>query len=374
VGLASFAIILVVLIDAFETILLPRRVSRSIRFARVYYQMSWGFWRRLVSLFRQPKRRYNLLSVYAPLSLPVLFGLWATTLMVGFAGMHLALGSRMNGLTEASGLGDYFYFSGVTFLTLGYGDVSPADPLARALSVLEAGIGFGFLAIVIGYVPVIYQAFSRREIAISLLDARAGSPPTAGELLTRIGEVPDQAEVLVGYFEEWEVWAAELLESHLSFPILAFFRSQHDNQSWLSALTMILDTTAIVLAGLPSFCPYQGRLTFAVARHAAVDLAQTFLRRPRLDSPDRLDPAHLERLIQGLRSSGVQIADEAEFARKLADLRQTYEPFLEALSEYCLLDLPPFIADKTPVDNWQTSAWMRRTQRLGELAGDDHDD
>src|SRR5262249_27767642 len=186
--------------------------------------------------------------------------------------LHWSLGT---GLSFPSGAGDsfttYLYFSGTTFFTLGYGDVVPTGAGGRALGVAEAGIGFAFLAVVISYLPVLYQAFSRREITISLLDARAGSPPTAAELLRRMAG----ARGLAGagsLLAEWERWAAELLESHLSFPVLSYYRSQHENQSWVGALTVILDTSALLIAGVDGPDGYQARLTFAMARHAAVDL------------------------------------------------------------------------------------------------------
>src|SRR5207249_10659172 len=155
--------------------------------------------------------------------------------------------------------------------TLGYGDVVPTGAWGRSLAVAEAGIGFGFLAVVISYLPVLYQAFSRREITISLLDARAGSPPSAGELLRRLAHARSLAGV-GPLLVEWERWSAELLESHLSFPVLSYYRSQHDNQSWVAALTTILDTSALLIAGVDGPDGHQARLTFAMARHAAVDL------------------------------------------------------------------------------------------------------
>src|SRR5262249_4912734 len=158
--------------------------------------------------------------------------------------------------------------------------------LGRALAVVEAGIGFGFLAVIIGYLPALYQAFSRRETAISLLDARAGSPPTAGEFLRRLG-LAGGAAAAEPLLAEWERWAAELLESHLSFPVLSFYRSQHDNQSWLSTLSTILDTCSVLLVGVKGAGAYQAQLTFAMARHAAVDLALVFRTPPLAPDPDR---------------------------------------------------------------------------------------
>ena len=133
------------------------------------------------------KRRDSFLSVFGPLSLPCLFILWAVGLIAGFALLHLGLASPLNlaGGSRPS-YPTLLYLSGETFFTLGYGDVTAASPAGRLLSVAEAGLGFGFMAVIIGYLPVLYQAFSRREVAISLLDARAGSPPSAAQLLLRL--------------------------------------------------------------------------------------------------------------------------------------------------------------------------------------------
>src|SRR5262249_18382453 len=144
----------------------------------------------------------------------------------------------------------YVYMSGETFFTLGFGDITPSTPLGRVLAVLESGLGFGFLGTVVGYLPTMYAAFAQRETEISLMDARAGSPPTASELLRRAAQGGDAwcTEVL----RTWERWCAQLLEAHISYPQLAYYRSQHSNQSWLGALTTILDSTALLLARAPA--------------------------------------------------------------------------------------------------------------------------
>jgi hypothetical protein len=276
----------------------------------------------------------------------------------------------------APSLWTYVYLSGVTFFTLGYGDVTAAEPVGQLVTVVEAGLGFGFLAVVIGYLPVLYAAFSRREATISLLDARAGSPPSAAEFLVRLargGSIAVAQPVLA----EWERWAAELLESHLSFPVLSYYRSQHDNQSWLAALTAILDSCAVLLAGGVGPDVYQAQLTFAVARHAAVDLAMVFRTRPSSAPSDRLPPESLAQLRQRLREAGLSLRADRAAQDKLDELRQLYEPFVNALGAFLLFAVPAFLPSGTPVDNWQTSAWMRRAAGLHRLpaeAADDHDD
>src|SRR5579883_3074541 len=243
-GLVAIAIVLV---DAFEAMLLPRRVARNLRLARQFYRVTWQPWAALGRRLGPGKRREIYLSVFGPLSMLVLFTVWAAGLILGFALLHWSLATPLSSLRAGASLFEDLYLSGVTFFTLGYGDVTPIDPLGRMLAVLEAGIGFGFLAVVISYLPVLYQAFSRRELTISLLDARAGSPPTAAQLLVRSAAVQDR-EDLARILGEWERWSAELLESHLSFFVLSYYRSQHDNQSWLAAATAILDTCCLLIA------------------------------------------------------------------------------------------------------------------------------
>ena len=300
---------------------------------------------------------------------------WATGLITGFALLHLSLGT-VTSVADA-GLGDYLYFSGSTFFTLGYGDMVATGLVGRMLSVAEAGVGFMFLAVIVSYLPVLYQAFSRREITIALLDARAGSPPSAGELLRRLADGRSPAGA-GPFLVEWERWAADLLESHLSFPVLSYYRSQHENQSWVGALTAILDTSSLLIAAVEGPDGYQARLTFAMARHAAVDLSLVFQRPPLPPQTDRLPEADFARLRESLRGAGVKMRDGPAVAMAIAELRGLYEPFVNALAAYFMFALPPFLPEKPPVDNWQTSPGMPRSPGLGGLsatvAADEHFD
>jgi hypothetical protein len=375
-AIASVLVILVVFMDAFEAMLLPRRVTRNFRFTRVFFAYTWMPWAALARRMKTGKRREMFLSFYGPLSVLVLFTLWALGLIAGFAVLQWSIGTELHAVGDLPKLSTYFYLSGVTFFTLGFGDVTPLDHAGRFVAVVEAGVGFGFLAVVISYLPVLYQSFSRRELTIALLDARAGSPPTAAQLLIRVAQHRNFA-MLDRFLEEWERWAAEVMESHISFPVLSFYRSQHDNQSWLAALTAILDTSALVLA-VKGTDASQAQLTFAISRHLVVDLAQVY-RVPPIDlESDRLPAEQLKRLRSDLRSAGLELREGEAVDRKLTELRGMYEPFLNALSRFFVLALPPLYFDKAPVDNWQTSAWMRRTLGIGKLTlaepGDDHVD
>ncbi|MFO0898722.1 MAG: potassium channel family protein [Pirellulales bacterium] len=352
-------LILVTFADAFEATVLPRRVTRRWRPTRLFYRTTWGAWQGLANRFPPGRYRENALAVYGPLSLLVLFSVWVALLITGFAAIHWSRRTLPNDPPWF----DCLYLSGETFFTLGYGDLTPQTPVGKLLSVFEAGVGFGFMAIIIGYLPVLYQAFSRREQTIALLDARAGSPPTAGELLRRFGGEGGDAE-LERFLVEWEIWSADLLESHLSFPVLGFYRSQHDNQSWLAALTTMLDVAAIILALGNEACRRRAQLTFAMARHAAVDLSLVFWLPPTTEVREELSPAELEQIA---RSLGVP-ERAAELEQRLRELRALYEPFVLALSVYFRLRLPPIVPPRTAADNWQSSPWMKRAPGITELA------
>jgi hypothetical protein len=258
--------------------------------------------------------------------------------------------------------------------TLGIGDVVPHTAAERILVVLEGGLGLGFLALILSYLPVIYQAFSRREVSIVLLDARAGSPPTAAEMLRRHAGAsygPELERVL----RDWERASADILESHVSYPAVSYFRSQHTNESWLAALTAILDTCSMLMACIDHCASRQAKLTFAMCRHTVVDLSQLFGEVPLQDAVDRLPAAEFERLRGVLGTAGFQVRDDEHSREKLTKLRGMYEPFLLALSRYLFMEVPPWILAKEIADNWKTSAWGRISGLAGDSqVFDDHSD
>jgi hypothetical protein len=184
-------------------------------------------------------------------------------------------------------------------------------------------------------------------------------------------------EALERLLGEWETWAADLMETHLSYPVLCYYRSQHDNQSWLAALTTILDASAMVIVGIDGAPARQARLTFAMARHAIIDLAHVFNIPPRARDPERLLPSELTQLRSLLRATGVTLRDGFGSDEKLTELRQMYEPYVHSLSEYLLMAVPTWLPPSEIFDNWQTSAWGRISAKitsspLRESPNDEH--
>jgi hypothetical protein len=356
--LAAFGLLLMtaILWDAFETIILPRRVTRFFRLARIFYRGTWRPWRAVALQLSSAKRRDAFLSYYGPLSLLVLFGLWAFGLIFSFATLYWATAWIFGDPQHPASFRADLYMSGTTFFTLGLGDVVPHTPPARLITVMESGMGFGFLAIVISYLPVLYGAFSEREVNISLLDARAGSPPSAVELLRRHLQ-EHRMNALVDYLRDWETWSAQLMESHLSYPVLCYFRSQHQNQSWLAALTTMLDVCAVIMAAGEPDLSWQARLTFAISRHAVVDLAQVMSVAPKPPVTDRLSASEFAQLEPLLAGTVFERHDLGQIREKLQHLRSMYEPYVNGFSDRLLMQLPGWVSSQVAVDNWRTSAW-----------------
>jgi len=353
---AGLFLIVFVLWDGFETIVFPRRVTRKLRLTRLFYHYTWIFWTGTVYRFAPRRRVETYLSFYGPLSLIFLLVVWASGLIFSFGLLLTAFSPTSVTAGSTSIFQNNLYMSGTNFFTLGLGDVTPHTKIGRLLTVIEAGLGFGFLALTIGYLPALNQSFARREESISMLDARAGSPPTALEMLRRHSHTEGLDE-LWDHLYTWERWSADLLESHLSYPVLGFFRSQHDNESWISALTVILDVTSLMISGLSDSCKKQAELTFAMARHAAVDLAIVFNVTPKQPDKDRLPPADLQQLRALVAESGIQLQTGPETDQKLAEFRVMYEPYIFALADYLCLDIPPWMPESPRKDNWQTSPW-----------------
>jgi hypothetical protein len=363
----GLALAVVILTDAFEAIILPRRVTRKIRVTRLFYRTTWGFWKAVVAKIPSRKTREALLGGYGPCSLLLLIAIWALGLVLSFGIMQYGAGSAID-VHEPShaGFAMDVYLSATTFFTLGLGDAVPRGPLARFLLVTEAGLGYGFLAVIVGYLPFIYGSFSRREVNISLLDARAGTPPTAGELLRRYS-YPEGQKALRDLLREWESWCAELMESHLSYPVLAYFRSQHDNQSWIASLTAILDACALIKTGVEGACERQADLTFAIARHAVVDLSQVFGTPPRVPDTARLSSNDLRLIRDTLAKHGMKLHEGEEVDLQLLKLRKMYEPYIYSLAMHLSQTLPPWVPQKKGKDNWQTTAWARESGLLEKV-------
>jgi hypothetical protein len=332
VGIVGAALIWLMLAEFFVAFLLPRRVKRDPRIARGIYRAIWRPWRAGAARWLSPVLADTVLGFYGPFALLLELVVWALGLMIGFACVEWAGGGAFS-----------LAFSAATFLSATF---APRDTWHRAVGLAEAATGVGVLFIVIGYLPSVYGAFSRREVAVSQLSARAGSPPSAGALLRRASDRGRWDELRL-YLHDAETWAAEMMETHLSYPLLAYYRSQHVGQNWLAALTTIVDTSAIVVAALEEGAAEAGdaELTFAIGRHALADLAHQSGAKPAA-ATRALGDVELAELRALLEAGDLPLVDEETWRSRLEAMRRTYEPKAAALAHELALRLPGWLPDE----------------------------
>lgn len=353
VGIVSGLLIVGMLAEFFVAFLLPRRVKRDPRLVRALTTGLWTPWRALARRLAAPTAD-TFLGFFGPAALLGMVALWSVGLIVGFAGLYWAADARFV-LHHASGFADDLYFSASSFFNVS--SLTPESSGAKVLRILEAAAGYTVLFVVIGYLPALFQAYSRRETAVSQLDAHAGSPPSAGRLLVRSGNLGGWRD-LDEYLGQWETWAAELMETHLSYPIIGYYRSQHVNQNWLAALTTVLDASAFAIAAAPAATP-AAETTFAIGRHALADLAFSYRAGPPAGAEDRLGDEGFERIGAIAREASLDLAPPADARAMLDELRAMYEPYAQALSERLMLPLPMWIGGGEQ-ENWRLSAWASR--------------
>jgi hypothetical protein len=351
VGLLGLAVVLTMLTELFVVMLVPRRVKRDPRIARQLYDIAWPPWRRL-GLRLGGRSGETLLGLFGPLGFIGMLLVWIAGLMLGYATLQWGAGSHLG---PGTNFGDDLYYTAASLVTVGAGGLTPHSTLARVIGVATTASGFGVLTIVIAYLPSLFSAFSRRETNVSRLDPRAGSPPSAIRLIvgsTRHGDW----DALTEYLADWEGWAAELMETHLSYPVLAYYRSQHVGQNWLAALTTVMDASALVTAAAPEREAERARFTFALCRHAIADLAYTFRALPGAVPEPRLTDGDFDELLAALAENGVRLREEPEDIRaRVRHMQGLYEPYAVALSERLALPVAPWRRrDDTP-DNWRTT-------------------
>jgi len=326
-GIAGVLLIWLMWSEFFVTFLLPRRVRRDPRIARGFTRLLWRPWR-AVARRLSPSAADTLLGFFGPLALLVNLIVWSLGLLIGY------------GLLEYAVVGNPFWsrflISSGVFLSA---EGVSGSTAVHIIELLEAATGLGVLFIVIGYMPSVYSAFSRRETAVSQLATRGGSPPAAATLLHRAAG-RDRWRDLERDLQSWEEWAAELMETHLSYPLLAWYRSQHVNQNWLAALTAMVDVAAFVKATVANEDIEAADLTFRIGRHALADLALQFRLEP--IQVDRLSDGDFEDLFAVVERSAAANVDREAARRRLDRLRREYEPNAQALSEFLVLDLPPW--------------------------------
>ncbi len=343
---AGILILSLTMLDLFRVLVMPRATRGRYRLSRLVFIALWRPWRWIALRARTEAGRERFLAGASPFSLFALLMVWAGLTVLAYA---LVLWSPpfVDGVQgpEPTTFGTVLYLSGSSLFTLGFGDVV-AEGATRAVVVIEGANGLGLIALVIGYLPVLYQAFNRREVGILMLDARAGSPPSGAELLRRLGG-PGVRRSLPQLFGEWERWAADVLETHLSYPFLAFFRSPHDNTSWVTSLGAVLDAATLVLSTVEDEpCTDAAEMLYATGTHAVEDLFYYFRL---LEHPEVIERGEFDQVLHDLAAAGVPLKPADEAWKSFIELRAAYGGRLNALALRVTAPPARWIGDRSTV-------------------------
>jgi hypothetical protein len=330
-AIVGVILIALMLAEFFVTYMLPRRVRRDPRIARGLNRGLWIPWRAFARRLSPPTAD-TFLGFFGPLALIMQLLIWTVGLILGFALLEYAAvgGSFGHGLLFSSGL----------FLNA---EAVSGSTVVHVIALVEAAVAIGVLFIVIGYLPAVYGSFSRREIAVSQLGTFAGAPPTAGTVLMRVAD-RERWLGLERELREWEAWVAELMETHLSYPVLGWYRSQHVNQNWLAALAVMTDVAAFVTAVESDGEVEAAELTYAIGQHALADLAVQYRVKP--SESDRLADVQFDELYRLVENALVRPVPLEEARERLTKLRQAYEPRAQGLAQLLALNLPPWVTEE----------------------------
>lgn len=337
------------LIDVFRSVILPRAASIRFRLSARMVRVTWPIWRRVALQIDDADAREDFLGSYAPLALVGFLGLWGVGFILGYGLIFYGLRSELHPVPD---FGSAFYYSGVSFLTIGYGDIVATGGLSRFVSICAGGNGFAVVAILTTFLFSIFGAFAARENFVVTFGTRAGAPPSGVTLLetyARLGLMADLDDV----FEEGIRWSASVLETHLAYPMLAYFRSSHDNESWIGALGALLDASTLKLTLLDDGPYGHAELCYEMARHCVRDLGHYF-RFAEGDVPG-VEQQEFENARQRLRDAGLPVREASEAWEMFAHLRSAYATPLNEMASFFRIPPAQWVGDRSLLRHGTTS-------------------
>lgn len=343
----GIAVVLLTLNDIFQSVVVPRATGRQFRVSFYVWRTMWQLWPKIAwrGYPAASDRREDFFATFAPLMLIMLVGVWVTLLVFGFG--LIFWGLRGGFAPESRSFGTLLYFAGTSLLTIGFGDVLARTAAPRFFSVLSGLAGLSLLSITTTYLFSIFGSFQRRETFVVTLAARAGSPPSGVNLLAIAGYSMTREDI-PRLMIDGQHWAAQVMESHLAYPVLAFFRSSHDDQSWIATLGTLLDAATLLMTTVEGQRDGQARIFYNVGRHATHDLARYF-RVYSTEEDAGIERAEFDHACDRLVDAGYAVGDRDQAWSRFANLRSSYASHLNVLARF--FEIPPiaWIGDRSSI-------------------------
>lgn len=324
--------------DLFQTVVVPRPTPGWFRIGRYLVRGSWRGLRALRDA--QPGRSYDrVLGLFAPAATVAILAAWLVTLIVGYGLVLYAVRDELR--PPPPDLGTALYFAATSVLTLGFGDIVAAGTIARVVITVAAVSGLGAVALVVTFLFSLYGSYQRREMRVVMLQASAGAPPSAVTLL-ETHALLGLTDRLPGLFRDWQAWAAEVLDSHVAYPMLGYFRSSHDNLSWISALGTVLDAASLVLTTVEGVPRGDAKLFKRMGTHLVEDISNLGYRS---GTPTSLDREAFEAACDRLEQAGYVLAARDVAWVSLEAARATYSTRLVAMASYWATPAAQWLGD-----------------------------
>ena len=317
-------VILLVMADVFTTILVPGPVGGRLRVILAVRSASLPLWRLAARRRHDGDTRPN--NGFAPATLALTFGAWMLLLLGGFGLLFHAAGALFK--PHIVSFSDAAWVAGSSLLTLGVSEFD-AQGLARWLILASALSGFSALTASVTFMLQIQSALHQREPAVMTLVGVAGVPPSGVRILQSFAALNDRGE-LGRFFHEWRNWAASTLHTHLSYPVLSYYRSIDARNDWIAALEAVLDAATLIMIASDDRAAGAATLMHRTGSRTAKQLRELF----GVIAPDI--PASIERAeaaIALLRRAGyVGGGDDPVAAQRFLALRSDYAREVEALA------------------------------------------
>ena len=327
------------LVAAIEAFVMPR--AAHVWLMQIAFNFTGFFFGLRLKRATSYRDRDRIMALYSPLTLVFVPILMLALVLVGYMFIYWSLGEQTIHST--------FQLSGSSLLTLGNAKI---EGIAfEIIEFSEAMFGLILVALVIGYLPTMYSAFARRESAVAMLEVRAGTPPSPTELITRSYQ-QEELDQLRELWTGWQIWFAEIEESHTSLPPLIYFRSPRPELSWITAAGVVLDTASLILSAID--VPYESRATFCIRsgylalREIATFLEIEFDPDPRPSDPISISRYEFDAVLDQLAGAGVPLnADRDQAWEDYAGWRVNYDTVLIAIAARTLAPYAMWSSDRS---------------------------
>jgi hypothetical protein len=341
---AGLALLLVVLYDLFQSVVLPRPTINKLATVRYLVRGLYWMWRWVGNRISSIPRRERWLATYGPVAVLTIFVAWGLGLVLAYGLIIDGVRDEMRPVPDS--FGTSVYFSASTLVPLSYGDYVPEGIPARLATIAESATGVILAALAITLLFSLYQSFQRREELVVTLDAFAGAPPSGVQML-ETAATHGMPEELVKTFDDWRQWAAAVLESHLAYPMLVFFRSSHDNEAWLNSFGAVMDAAILMISTVEDKSEGPAKLMYRVGNHLVEDLSWYFRRwTPRSDSPI-IERFEFDEAWARLKKAGYHCKPAEEAWPTFARFRSTYASPINGLARALLIIPAEWIGDRS---------------------------